>query len=378
MKTLRSGLLALSIGVAVVHTPAHAASIDGPSPGEAATVLAVTSSYAEALPALLLQPGFGEPLYHALAGSREGTVSMDDVLARVDPQARRASSELTRQANARIRALKGLPEQGPALLRGRLVLPPGTVLGEFGAHELRIAATPVGDDRAWTSVRTWGADGTEQWVDADAALAFPLVMIEVDVRTALKEGLQLVNAGLRAVGLQTAPSIGEPLDVTRLDRIRLAVDQEPSLKGAAEIFAISSGLQIDEKKPEMRTFEMPWLEYDKQDYYPGQDWIHWGNLRYDVANVQLFEEDGNTNYKAMLEALLKVVGTTIGPFEPTVGMVSMIADRILQVLPDAWFTDDHDYVDSYYLIQRNKRYSGWSGAGANAVVDLEPVTVGRH
>lgn len=378
MKTLRSGLLALSIGVAVVHTPAHAASIDGPSPGEAATVLAVTSSYAEALPALLLQPGFGEPLYHALAGSREGTVSMDDVLARVDPQARRASSELTRQANARIRALKGLPEQGPALLRGRLVLPPGTVLGEFGAHELRVAATPVGDDRAWTSVRTWGADGTEQWVDADAAVAFPLVMIEVDVRTALKEGLQLVNAGLRAVGLQTAPSIGEPLDVTRLDRIRLAVDQEPTLKGAAEIFAISSGLQIDEKKPEMRTFEMPWLDYDQQDYYPGQDWIHWGNLRYDVANVQLFEEDGNTNYKAMLEALLKVVGTTIGPFEPTVGMVSMIADRILQVLPDAWFTDDHDYVDSYYLIQRNKRYSGWSGAGANAVVDLEPVTVGRH
>ncbi|WP_349986411.1 hypothetical protein ABRP17_003420 [Stenotrophomonas sp. WHRI 8082] len=49
----------------------------------------------------------------------------------------------------------------------------------------------------------------------------------------------------------------------------------------------------------------------------------------------------------MLSALIKVVGVTIGPIQPSVGLVSVIADAVLTVMPDAWFVDEHDYVDSF-------------------------------
>ena len=290
-----------------------------------------------------------------------------------------AASRLQR-ANRSLRALKGLPEQGADLLQVRVLLPEGTQREDFALSAYRVAAVPMGEDRLDTMVRTYAADGSMLEIGIDARPAFPLLLVEVDTRTALREGMKVVNEGLLAAGLQTLPAQAaqaDTLDITRLDHIRLAVDQEPNVKGAAEIFAIVSGLQVDEKKPEMHTFEMPWLEYDKTDYYPGQPWIQWDNYRYDVANVQLFEEDGETNYKTMLSALIKVVGATIGPIQPSVGLVSVIADAVLTVMPDAWFVDEHDYVDSFYLLQRGQAYTSRPGAGANATVDLTPITLGK-
>lgn len=283
-------------------------------------------------------------------------------------------------ANRSLRELKGLPEQGADLLQVRVLLPEGTGRDDFALSAYRVAAVPLGEDRLDSTVRTYGADGSMLEIGIDARPAFPLLLVEVDTRTALREGMKVINEGLRAAGLQTAPAQvaqADTLDITRLDRIRLAVDHEPNIKGAAEIFAIVSGLQVGEKKPEMRTFEMPWLDHDKTDYYPGQPWILWENYRYDAANVQLFEEDGETNYKTMLSALIKVVGVTIGPIQPSITLVSVIADAVLAAMPDAWFVDEHDYVDSFYLLQRGQTYTGRAGAGANATVDLTPITLGK-
>lgn len=375
-KTCKSGLLALALSY--VAGAAGATTPEVPVHRQDMTVMAVTTSATDDLSHLIRQTDFAAELHRALQQSERGIVPLQAVMARFDPSARTAVGARLTQAGLRLRELKGLPLDGASLLQARLVLPDGATLDDFAPQDLRVAATPVGDDKTWKTVRTYGGDGSVRSVDAEARPAFPLVMIEVDVRTALREGMEVVNEGLRANGLQ-APDRphDDPLDITRLDYIYLFEDQEPSIKGAAEIFAIASGLQVDEKKPQMRTFEMPWLDYDMTGYYPRQDWIHWGNYRYDVANVQMFEEDGNTNYKAMLQALIKVISVTVGPIEPTVGMVSLIADEILKVLPDAWFIDDHDYVDSYYLLGRGEREYMRLGAAGNATVDLEPITLGN-
>ncbi len=345
----------------------------------AETVAELTSDATRDVQFLLRQPDFLAFVHEALISSERTTVPLNEIMQRFDPAARTRTAVRLRQAGRDLRALKGLPEKGGDLLQLRAMLPEGTAMKDVVAEQFRIAATPMGEDRRNPSVRTYGADGSVLDIPMDSRPDFPLLLLEVDTRTALREGMAVINEGLRAHGLQTAPRAraAETLDVSRLDHIRLAVDNEPNLKGAAEIFAIVSGLQLDEKKPEMRTFEMPWLDHDKTDYYPAQDWIHWGNYRYDAANVQLFEEDGNTNYKTMLTALITVVGSTIGPIEPTVGMISLIADAVLQAMPDAWFIDEHDYVDSYYLLRRGMTYRAHPGAGRNAVVDLTPVTLGN-
>lgn len=329
---------------------------------------------------LMRHPDFLTGVLAALAEAGSDAVPLSEVARPYDPAARTMAVSRLRAASHTLRMLKGLPGQGKDLLQIRMLLPEGARWDDFPLSHYRIAAVPVGEDRARPMVRTYAADGSEREIPINARPPFPLLLVEVDTRTSLREGLEVVNAGLRAQGLQSSPERGisaDTLDVTRLDRIRLAVDQEPDIKGAAEIFAIVSGLQKDEKKPELRTFEMPWLDYDKTDYYPQQDWIHWGNYRYDVANVQMFEEDGQTNYKTMLSALVNVVGAAVGPVQPTVGAVSLIADTILKALPDAWFVDDHDYVDSFYLLRRGMTYRTHAGAGANAIIDLTPITLGN-
>jgi len=372
----RAPLLLLALSTVGVAAQAH----EGGLPATSASVASAMAGATDDVRELMRHVEFVPEVLAALAGGDRDAVPLSEVTRQFDPGARMRASNRLRSASQNIRVLKGLPEQGADLLQVRMLLPEGTRWDDFALSEYRVAAVPVGEDRALPMVRTYAADGSVQEIPIDARPSFPLLLIEVDTRTALSEGLRFVNDGLRAQGLQSLPersTRADTLDVTRLDRIRLAVDQEPDIKGAAEIFAIVSGLQVDQKKPELRTFEMPWLGYDKTDYYPQQDWIHWGNYRYDVANVQMFEEDGETNYKTMLSALVKVVGTVIGPVEPTVAAVSLIADSILTAMPDAWFVDEHDYVDSFYLLQRGVTYRARSGAGGNAVVDLTPITVGK-
>ncbi len=71
-------------------------------------------------------------------------------------------------------------------------------------------------------------------LDAKQAPDFPVLIVDVDTRRSVAEGMALVNAGLRARGLQSPERISiaangasASLDITRLDRIRLADDQEP-------------------------------------------------------------------------------------------------------------------------------------------------------
>jgi len=374
--TTRAQLLLLALCAIGGTTQAH----DRDLPVRHASVASVMTEATVDVRDLMRQTDFVTGVLAALAEGGAETVPLSEVARQLDPRARTRAGGRLRAATQNIRMLKGLPEQGRDLLQIRLMLPEGRQWDEFDPSQYRVAAMPVGEDRMHPTVRTYAADGSVQDLPIDARPSFPLLLIEVDTRTSLREGLQVVNEGLRSHGLQSLPdpsTQADTLDVTRLDRIRLAVDQEPNIKGAAEIFAIVSGLQVDETKPEMRTFELPWLDHDKTDYYPQQDWIHWGNYRYDVANVQLFEEDGQTNYKTMLTALVDVVGTVIGPIEPTVGTVSLIADSILKALPDAWFIDEHDYVDSFYLLRRGLAYKDHRGAGANAVIDLAPITLGN-
>ena len=44
-------------------------------------------------------------------------------------------------------------------------------------------------------------------------------------------------------------------------------------------------------------------------------------------------------------------------------------------MPSEWFTDDDDYVDSFYTIEKNKPYTNYYGAAGNAKVNLRPFTL---
>jgi hypothetical protein len=351
------------------------------APTDHVHVQALTEASARDVAALIAQPGFADAVTGALADHPDQGVPLARILARFDPQGRTQAARTFAAKDRQLRLRKGLPAAGANLLQVRAYVPKGRTLADIPAAQLWVAVLPRGDDRQWTTLTAYDRQGRSHVLDARVAPAFPVLIVDIDTRKAVEEGMAVVNAGLRARGLQSADRIAvaadgsASLDLTRLDRIRLNDDQEPWALGDAEVFAVVSGLQIGAAAPEMATVTLPWLDDDNTDYTPGQPLVIWGNYRFDAANVQLFEDDGDTNYQDLLVALTDGVKAALGVFVPEYAIVADIAGAILKAMPATWFANDTDYLDSFYLLQRGQGYVDRMGAANNAKVTLSPVTL---
>ncbi|WP_448096606.1 DUF3103 family protein [Luteibacter yeojuensis] len=243
----------------------------------------------------------------------------------------------------------------------------------------------VGKDQAITSIRDfWTAtvskdpatgekqvvaydvSGQERRFSLDATPDVPMLIVESDNSAAVRAGMSVMNEVLRNGGLQSsggtrASRATGAEQLTLLKNVRLEVDHEPNVQGDAEIFAIVSGVGAD-GKAQLITKDMPWLDHDKRWYEPNMDLINWTDYGTNYVNVQLFEEDGNTNFKALAVAVTKAVGnlaTVVSPGAPPaliVAGVSKVGSEILNAMDEKWFQNDADYVDSFYVIERGGNY----------------------
>lgn len=125
---------------------------------------------------------------------------------------------------------------------------------------------------------------------------------------------------------------------------------------------------------------MPYLDKDKNDYYPNQILLFWDDYAYQAANIQLYEQDSNYNYKELVKIIVDGVFEITGILtaEPWLVALGKIASAIVDVMPDAWYTDNDDYVDSFYTIEKNKSYSNYYGAAGNAKVSMAPFFVANN
>lgn len=175
-----------------------------------------------------------------------------------------------------------------------------------------------------------------------------------------------------ASGLEFSTASGSHQS-TKMTAIKLNDDKEPWISGRAEVYGIVSGVHPTLDKPELYVVDMPYLDYSGKNYYPNQIVIHWEMLRFNVANVTLFEKDSNTNYKDLIKVLVTAVGAGValaGGDYAIAPKVAEIANVLISAMPDSWFTNDDDYVDSFYTLEKGKNYSNYYGAGGNARVSL--------
>ncbi|HEU4732705.1 MAG TPA: DUF3103 family protein [Kofleriaceae bacterium] len=248
------------------------------------------------------------------------------------------------------------------------------------SSNLLVAYAPAGSRHSWTEIPAFLLGGAPVTLDPQRAPDVPVLVIETSGRLAMREGIDQANLALQRAGLQQAPSKTGPLSATgfqttKLDSIRLADDKEPWISGAAEIYAIVSGV-IGSNDPQMQIVDMPYLDNDGTTYTPNQIVINWSNFAFQVANFQLFEHDSNTNYQDLITAIIAAVGAggSLAGF-PTIQAITEIANRIIAAIPSSVFTNDDDYVDSFYTIEEFKTYTGLAGAGRNATASFTPFFV---
>lgn len=323
---------------------------------------------------LAADPGFDIALREHLA---KGKASLSEVLTDLHAPASAQAVEHLRDLERQAIELRGLTGALDALIDVRVhgveENDPMPAIADFWTGTL--SRDPVSGAKQVVAFDTTGA---EHRFPAEAMPSQPMLIVESDSDAALRAGVKVMNETMRRNGMQTekratrsrgtvsvgsidAVPGGKAEQLTILKKIWLDNDHEPNTAGDAEIFAIVSGIGPD-GKPQIMTKDMPWLDHDKRWYSPGMDLINWSDYSSGYVNVQLFEEDGSTNFKELALRVTEAVGDLsllIAPEAPPtliITGVTKIGQEILKAMPSDWFQNKADYVDSYYVIERGGDY----------------------
>ncbi|WP_431164904.1 DUF3103 family protein [Tenacibaculum halocynthiae] len=263
---------------------------------------------------------------------------------------------------------------------------------DMNVDELLFSYAPKGNEKDWKVIEAFTINKEVVYLDPKEAPNRPVIVIETNGFETLKKEVKFMNRYLREQGVQNnrfdtskldlkaTSSRNAGLQTTKLDKIRLNDDEEPWISGAAEVYAITSGIKDGNNKPEIKIIPMYYLDYEDKDYYPNQILLFWDDYKYQAANIQLFEKDDNVNYKSLVSTIVSGVFQIIGTVstQPWVNVLGQVAGAIIQAMPDSWYTNNDDYVDSFYTIEKNKNYRNYYGARGNARVNLSPFFVASN
>ncbi|WP_373959384.1 DUF3103 domain-containing protein [Vibrio gigantis] len=323
-------------------------------------------------------------------------------------------SSKMQKADLGYRKMKGINNFSDSVLEIRMADEAMIEAWKNGESPL-FAFEPSGDDSDWQYIEAYDVYGQVHELDVYQMPDVPVFVIDSNGSEELKAGLMAMQAEMNKLGTATQinsdskttsdseDSIGskngkvqkqtfmgtaqhsmaiqepEPLNTTQLTKIRLAVDQEPWISGKAEIYAIVTGVDSSRLEPQIDLVEMPYLDYDKQTYYPNQTVIFWPRYRWGAADMILMEHDDGTDYKALAKLLVQAAEEILKMIpDPEVqgyAIIPQITGKIIDVIPDGVLVNDDDFVDVYYTLMQNTPYVDRPGAGGNAVASFEPVTI---
>ncbi|MFJ1979999.1 DUF3103 family protein [Streptomyces albogriseolus] len=277
-------------------------------------------------------------------------------------------------ADRRITAAKGLaPDVGP-LLRLRLGDP--SMRGALTAGTQPWVAAATSDDGPVTAYDSTGRTHT---LDARKTPARPVYVIDIDGSRALAAGLDVLHEELARRGVRSADPAPEPQQArtsaaaagfwtTRVSAVSLSDDLEPWIKGDAEIYTLVTGFGHD-GKVRVDPVDMPYLDNDGTVYRPQQILVNWSSYKYNLADAVMMEDDGSTNYRDLAKAIAAILLTVTDQ-----GAYIPLVNAVLDAIPDDWWTDDPDYVDSWYTLARTDNGTR-HGARGNGWMTLEPYFV---
>ncbi|WDE10691.1 DUF3103 family protein [Thalassomonas haliotis] len=294
------------------------------------------------------------------------------------------------RADLSIKSAKGLESVTESLVELRLAHESMLAAWQAGESPL-FAFAPEGNDSQWDYIEAYDVDGNIELLDAYEMPERPVFVVGVDGQRSLKEGLQVMRSvfaggsqvsksALRSVSASAGITADDgSLSTTVIKKIHLNDDQEPWISGDAEIYGIVNGVDPSRDEPYLDIVEMPYLDNDGTTYSPNQIAIYWDRYRWSAADMILMEHDDGTNYKdlatALLEAATAIMRLIPDPAVQGYAIIPQITNGIISAMPDAWFTNDDDYVDVYYTLFEGRTYNDHMGAGGNAKTTFEPLEI---
>ncbi|MET8644592.1 DUF3103 family protein [Streptomyces sp. NPDC004675] len=365
-----ASLVALCAAQSLVALPATAA----PKPPTTSSVVSTAEDHAaRAIAGSLTDSAWRARVKEAALGSREVAVT-----ALADKAGGTLESDLA-AADRRIAAAKGLDAGVGSLLRLRLG--DGSMRAALAAGTTPWVAAATSDDNA-TTVTAYDSRGRAHTLDARTAPAHPVYVVDIDGSKALAAGLGVLNDELARYGVDSAApasrKASEALSrasaaaggfwTTRITSVELSDDEEPWIKGDAEIYTLVTGFGQD-GTVRVDPVDMPYLDNDGTVYRPNQILVNWSLYKYNLADAVMMEDDGSTNYRDLAKAIATALLTIADQ-----GTYIPLVNAVLDAIPDDWWTDDPDYVDSWYTLAQSDNGTRY-GARGNGWMTVEPYFV---
>lgn len=313
-------------------------------------------------------------------GSSISTPLRSLLAAYVPEGAARASVQSLQAAEMKALRAKGTQALSNGLFELRIYLPAGHAM-PTRLDKLWVAFEPAGDESTWTRIEAFDANGNVHLLDPKAKPSSPVLIVDIDGREDMRAGIELMNGVLREHGLQAGAAPHANLkqaggnEFTVLQKISVKDDEEPFISGDADMYVIESGVNTNGDKPLVVIHDMPWLDDSGVTYYPGQHVVFWANHSLNLANLLIMEQDDNVDWGSKAQEILKAVTAIVGPIKPEAAIVAAIGQAILSAVPDGVLTNDDDYVDSYYLLEKGRAYTDRAGARDNATATFVPLSV---
>jgi hypothetical protein len=209
--------------------------------------------------------------------------------------------------------------------------------------------------------------------------AVPVILAGSDRREAVRAGLETVNRGLRQAGFAAdhrADAPARPIECAKLTAIRLAEDQESWWEGGVETYALVSGIDPAADKPNIKLVNLPYLRHEATDYFPDQVILFWSDYRFSAANLQFWDHGDATDYKEILDAVLKGAAAAMtAAGAPVYAWIPVLADAILQSMPASWWKGEDTWLDTFYALEKGQACQDRLGAGRTVRISLVPWTL---
>lgn len=295
--------------------------------------------------------------------------------------------------------LKGINGHGKDILEVRLA-DPNMIKSWKNGKKPFFAFEPAGDDANWTAIEAYDVDGQIHTFNVYEMPNVPVFVVDANNQYELRAGLKTMQEEMNKLGQKSElllPDSQKSLDIasinrsalknpqekalstTQLTKIRLNYDNEPWITGKAEVYAIITGIDASRATPQIDLVEMPYLDYDGQDYYPEQTMIIWPRYRWGAVDLILMEQDDGTDYKALakliVEAADEILKMIPNPEVQGYTVITQITSKIIDIIPDGALTNDDDHIDTFYTIMQNTSYIDRPGASGNAIATFKPIVI---
>lgn len=331
----------------------------------------------------LLNEGESFNAFTAILEQQTVGIKLAEVLTRIESNPKEGSSFSNLKASAQFYDNKLKTDEAPEVVEIPevwLYKPEGTT--SINKKDVLVAYPPSGKESEWTKVKAYTLDRKVVYLDPNAEPNVPVIVVDNHGFEAFKVEVSYINKQLKEAGFQKkmvssntkGRTAAAGLETTKLDKIRLNDDEEPWISGSAEVYAVTSGIRNSSNEAEVAVIPMYYLDKDDKDYYPNQVMLFWDDYAYQAANIQLFEKDDNHNYQDMVSMLVRELSALAGTLSGQTWITALgtIGAAIVDALPASFWTNDDDYVDSFYTIEKNRYYTNYYGARGNAKVNMSP------